>query len=76
MNFNNPADQPAEADFTVIVKGTYVYVLVNGEVVGEYTLSKSRILEGDLGLSLLSGTNKDFGTRCEMTNVHAWIPNQ
>ena len=76
VNFNNPADQPAEADFTVIVKGTYVYVLVNGEVIGEYTLSQSRVLEGNLGLSLLSGTNKDFGTRCEMTNVHAWIPNQ
>lgn len=76
VNFNNPADQPAEADFTVIVKGTYVYVLVNGEVVGEYTLSQSRILRGNLGLSLLSGTNKDFGTRCEMTNLHAWIPNK
>ena len=76
VNFNNPADQPAEADFTLIVRGTYVYVLVNGEVAGEYTLSQSRILEGNLGLSLLSGTNKDFGTRCEMTNVHAWVPNQ
>jgi hypothetical protein len=71
VNFDNPADQPIEADFTVIVTGTCVYVLVDGEVVGEYSLPQNRILEGNLGLTLLSGTNKDYGTRCEMTNIHA-----
>ena len=74
VNFDNPFDKPAEADFTLIVKGTYAYVLVDGEVVGEYTLSKSKILRGKLGFALLSGTNKDYGTRCEMTNIRAWIP--
>lgn len=74
VNFNNPADQPVEADLTVIVNSTYVYVLVNGEVVGEYTLSQSRVLTGGLGVTLLSGTNADYGTRCEMTDIHAWIP--
>lgn len=74
VNFDNPADQPAEADFTLIVKGAYAYVLVNEEVVGEYTLAQSKNLRGRLGLSLLSGTNKDYGTRCEMTNLHLWIP--
>jgi hypothetical protein len=44
-------------------------------MLGEYTLAKSKILDGDLGLSILSGTNKDYGTRCEMTNVHIFIPN-
>jgi hypothetical protein len=29
---------------------------------------------GDIGLSTLSGTNKDYGTRCEMTNIHTWTP--
>lgn len=67
-------DMPAEADFTVIVKGAYAYVLVNDELVGEYTLSKSRPLTGRLGLTVLSGTNKDYGTRCEMTNLHLWLP--
>lgn len=75
VDFDNPADSPQEADFAVIVNGTYTYVLVNGEVVGEYTLAKSKVLRGDIGLSLLSGTNKDYGTRCEMTDIHAWIPN-
>lgn len=74
VKFDNPADQPVEADFTIIVTNAYTYVLVNGEVVGEYTLSQSRILKGKLGLSLLSGTNKGYGTRCEMTDIHSWIP--
>lgn len=65
---------PAEADFTVIVKGSYAYALVNGEVVGEYTLAQSRSLTGEIALSVLSGTNKDYGTRCEMTNLHVWLP--
>ena len=76
VKFDNPADNPVEADFTVIVNGTYTYILVNGEVVGEYTLAQSKILRGDIGLSLLSGTNKDYGTRCEMTNIRLFIPQQ
>jgi len=76
VKFENPADNPAEADITLIVKGAYAYVLVDGELIGEYTLSQSKILQGNLGLTLLSGTNKDYGTRCEMTNVHLWIPKQ
>lgn len=67
-------DNPMEADFTLIVKDGYAYVLVNGEVVGEYTLAQSRSLRGHLGLTVLSGTNKDYGTRCKMSNLRLWIP--
>jgi hypothetical protein len=74
VSFDNPADHPVEADFTLIVKDAYAYVLVDEELVGEYTLSQSKILRGNVGLALLSGTNKDYGTRCEMTNLHLWIP--
>jgi hypothetical protein len=76
VKFDNPYDHPVEADLTLIVEDAYAYVLVDGQVVGEYTLSQSKNLRGNLGLALLSGTNKDFGTRCEMTNLHAWIPNE
>lgn len=65
---------PAEADFALIVKGISAYVLVDNEFIGEYTLSKSRILTGDIGLTILSGTNKDYGTRCEMTNIRLFAP--
>jgi hypothetical protein len=69
-------DYPAEADFALIVKGAYAYVLVNGEAVGEYTLSESRSLHGSLGLTVLSGTNREYGTHCEMTDLHLWVPEQ
>ena len=69
-------DYPAEADFTLIVKDAYAYVLVNDKVVGEYTLAQSRSMQGGLGLTVLSGTNKDYGTHCEMSNLHLWIPNE
>ena len=68
-------DYPAEADFTLIVKGNSAYVLVDGEVVGEYTLAQSRPMQGNLGLTVLSGTNRDYGTHCEMTDLHLWLPN-
>lgn len=69
-------DYPAEADFTLIVKDHSAYVLVDGEVVGEYTLAQSRSLRGNLGLTVLSGTNRDYGTRCEMTDLHLWVPKE
>jgi hypothetical protein len=67
-------DYPAQADFSLIVKDAYAYVLVNGEVSAEYTLAQSRSSKGALGMTVLSGTNKDYGTRCEMTNLHLWLP--
>jgi hypothetical protein len=69
-------DYPAEADFTVIVKAAYAYVLVNGEVSAEYTLAQSRSPEGGVGVTVLSGTNRDYGTRCQMTNLHLWLPDE
>lgn len=65
-----------EADFTLIVNGYYSYVLVNGEVIGEYAFPQNKPMDGEIGLSILSGTNKDYGTRCEITNMRIWVPNQ
>jgi len=62
---------PAEADFVVAVKGQSAYVSVDGDVT-EYTLSQDQTTRGDFGLSLLSGTNKDYGTRCEITDMILW----
>ena len=76
VNFDNPADHPQEADFTVIVNGERAYALVDSKLIGTYQLSQFRDLHGEIGLSVLSGTNKDYGTRCEMTNIHVWIPNK
>lgn len=66
-NFGNPA----EADFAVAIKEQSAYVSVNGEVT-EYTLSADQTSRGWYGTSILSGTNRDYGTRCEMTDVMFW----
>ena len=69
VNFDNPA----EAEFVLAVKGQSAYVSVNGEVT-EYTLSADQTSAGTFAFSILSGTNKDYGTRCEMTNMIFWEP--
>jgi hypothetical protein len=74
VDFEIPFEKSVEADFALIVKGTSAYVLVDDVLVGEYVLSQSKNLRGGVGLTLLSGTNKDFGTRCEMTDIHVWTP--
>ena len=68
-NFGNPA----EADFAVIVKGQTAFVSVDGEVT-TYTLSADQTSAGTFGLTVLSGTNRDYGTHCEMTNIVLWTP--
>ena len=67
--------EPAEADVTVIVQDTTSYVLVD-DVVTKYTLSKDQSSSGEFALSLLSGTNKDFGTRCSITDAFIWMPSE
>ena len=63
---------PAEADFSLVVSGNIAYVYVNKEFIGEYTFSEDFQMDGKLAYSLLSGTNKDYGTKCDMTNVQLW----
>jgi hypothetical protein len=65
-------ENPASADLIVTVKGQSSYVLVDGEAT-QYTLSADQTTRGDFALSLLSGTNKDYGTRCRMTDMMLWI---
>lgn len=64
---------PTEADVAVIIKGGTSYVLVNGDVT-RYTLSADQSSSGEFAYSLLSGTNKDFGTRCDITDAYIWEP--
>jgi len=65
-------DNPAEADLTLLVNDYKAFVYVDDEFIGEYTLSKERELEGKFGYGIISGTNKDYGTRCTITNSRIW----
>ena len=63
----------AEANFAVLVNNDKVYVWVDGEI-AEYNLASGQPAAGKFALTLLSGTNKDYGTRCEMTDMILWKP--
>jgi hypothetical protein len=65
-------DTPAgKANFMMVVLSDKVAMYVNDELVHTYHASL-KYTEGELLYSLTSGTNKDWGTRCSMTNVWLW----
>ena len=66
-------EEPYSADVGIIVTGYKSYVIVN-DVVTQYSLSKDRTTTGDFALSVLSGTNKDYGTKCDITDAYIWLP--
>lgn len=67
-------DNPADANFTLIANEEMMYVLVDDQFVGSYTLYADKLLDpGLLAYFLKSGTNKDFGTRCKITNSTLWV---
>lgn len=64
---------PARSNFSIAVWDQNVTVSVDGVIVN-YILSSDQNAQGQLAYSLLSGTNSDYGTRCEMTNIILWTP--
>jgi hypothetical protein len=68
---------PAAANFTIMVEGYKANVIVDGVFVGSYTLYSGKLLDpGTLGYFTKSGSNKNYGTRCEATNSKLWVPTE
>jgi hypothetical protein len=67
-----PVVKPADsANLMLVAEGYDIRFFVNGlEMLYRQDMGHD---SGDLGLTLLSGTNKDFGTRCSLTDVELWI---
>lgn len=64
-------DVPADAaELMLAVDGTKITFFVDGDRV--HTRTDQGLSEGTLALTLLSGINTDFGTRCRMTNIELW----
>ena len=60
-----------QASAVMIVENKNITFFVNDtKVVG---IKDSALLSGELNLTLLSGTNKDFGTRCQITDIGLWV---
>lgn len=65
---------PAEVSMELIVNEDHAYVLVDHNFIGEYTLFSDKMREpGYVLYSIISGTNADYGTRCEITNAGLWV---
>ncbi len=65
---------PAEATMEMVVRDSQAFVLVDGEFIGEYTLFTDKLMDpGFLIYSIISGTNRDYGTRCEITDTNVWV---
>jgi len=58
------------ADIVLAVDGPRITYYVNGVKVLQR--ENEEIREGKLALTLVSGTNKDYGTRCEISNIEIW----
>lgn len=63
-----------EADVVLVAEGDHIVYMINGKKVFERT--HSYLDEGNLDLTLVSGTNKDFGTRCKITDIEVWALDQ
>jgi hypothetical protein len=71
-DYYGKVDAPqGEADITLAVEGAWVTFLVNGEQV--LRTQDAALTSGSLDYTLVSGTNKDYGTHCRMTNVELWV---
>lgn len=66
-----------KATMELIVNDVHSYVLVDGQLIGEYTLSSDLLTDpGYFAYAIISGTNQDYGTRCEFANTKLWVPNE
>jgi len=59
-----------KAQIMLVVQGSKFDFFVNDTHV--YSRTDKAFASGDLALTLLSGTNKDFGTNCTMRNIELW----
>lgn len=65
---------PVKATMELVVNDTQAYALVDGEFIGEYTLFTEKLLDpGYFIYAIISGTNKDYGVRCQITNSYLWV---
>jgi hypothetical protein len=58
------------ADFLVVVEKEFVSAYINGERVYQWYVALTD--SGDVGYTIVSGTNKDFGINCKFTDTLVW----
>jgi hypothetical protein len=57
-------------DFMIVAEKEFVTAYVDGVKIYQWYVALTK--PGDMGYTILSGTNKDFGTSCKFTNTQVW----
>jgi hypothetical protein len=69
--FYHKLDVPkGSANLMIVNEKDWIYVFVNDKRV--FRTQDIALTEGNLAYTLVSGTNKDYGTRCTWENVQLW----
>ena len=68
--FGTVGTPSGQARIMLVAEGTNLTFFVNGERV--HSRQDRGLATGQLALTLLSGINAGFGTRCQMTNIELW----
>lgn len=66
------AAQKGTADVVLIVEDSVFRVLVNGKLMKTVTGFAGKLGTGDLAYTVLSGTNKSYGTQCKFKDTVLW----
>lgn len=69
--WGKPEVPEGQAHFLIAVYDKHFTLYVNDELTN--SIYDGIYKPGEIAYSLVSGTNKDFGTRCEFTNTNLWI---
>lgn len=65
---------PYHAQFILVVTDTSAYTYVNENFLSEHKLQSNWLtVSGPLSYLVLTGSDKDFGTRCKITNAELWV---
>jgi hypothetical protein len=71
-SFYGNLDVPTgEANLMLAADGPDITFFVNGDPI--HSRQDSGLASGNLALTLISGTNKGYGTRCHLTELELWI---
>jgi hypothetical protein len=74
LTYGNPkpgsTEKEGSADFVVVAEGGRISAFVNGE--RAFREAVARTAAGDMGYTILSGTNKDYGTNWKFTITRVW----
>lgn len=74
MDMPDMGSNPYHAQFTLVVTDTAAYTYVNGNFLTEHRLQSDWPIEsGQLSSLILTGSDKDYGTRCKITNAELWV---